>query len=73
MEAKTFKEAYAVLQRHAATLRDQREPDIDNLLNIVTESVQAYKLCKERIDAVESALKDALGSVGDGTQDGNAA
>jgi exodeoxyribonuclease VII small subunit len=60
MSEKTFKEAYAVLQRHAETLRDQREPNIDDLLRVVTESVAAYKVCTERIDAVEKALEAAL-------------
>ena len=59
----TFKEAFAVLHRHSETLRTQQEPDIDNLLAIVTESVDAYKVCKARIDAVEAALKQALSSV----------
>ncbi len=57
---KTFKEAYGVLSRHAQTLRNQQEPNIDDLLTIVTESVDAYKVCKERIDAVEAALDKAL-------------
>jgi exodeoxyribonuclease VII small subunit len=57
---KTFKEAYGVLSRHAQTLRTQQEPNIDDLLTIVTESVEAYKVCKERIDAVEAALDKAL-------------
>jgi exodeoxyribonuclease VII small subunit len=56
----TFKDAYGVLQRHAETLRDQKEPNIDDLLTIVTQSVDAYKVCKERIDAVEKALEKAL-------------
>ena len=64
MTANTFREAYAVLQRHAETLRNQREPNIDDLLTIVTESVGAYKVCKERIDAVEKALEQALGGAG---------
>ena len=55
----SFREAYGVLQRHAQTLRNQDEPNIDDLLTIVTESVNAYKVCKQRIDAVESALKTA--------------
>ena len=63
MEVKTFREAYGVLQEHAETLREQVEPDIDNLLAIVTESVAAYKVCKERIDAVEKALQAALTDV----------
>ena len=61
MADKTFKEAYGVLHRHAETLRRQQDPNIDDLLNIVTESVDAYKVCKERIDAVEKALEKALG------------
>jgi exodeoxyribonuclease VII small subunit len=64
MATKTFKEAYGVLQRHAQTLRDQQEPNIDDLLTIVTQSVDAYKVCKERIDAVEKALDKALGEAG---------
>lgn len=57
---KTFKEAYGVLNRHAQTLRNQQDPNIDELLGIVTESVEAYKVCKQRIDAVEAALQEAL-------------
>ncbi|WP_371437561.1 exodeoxyribonuclease VII small subunit [Polaromonas sp.] len=61
---RSFSDAYGVLQRHAETLRDQSEPNIDDLLTIVTESVQAYQVCKERIDAVEAALKAALDGAG---------
>lgn len=60
MATTTFKEAYGVLQQHAQTLREQQEPNIDDLLTIVTESVVAYKTCQERIDAVEKALEKAL-------------
>ncbi len=56
----SFREAYGVLSRHAQTLRNQHEPNIDDLLSIVTESVAAYKVCKQRIDAVEAALEKAL-------------
>lgn len=60
MTTKTFRDAYEVLQRHAQTLREQDEPNIDDLLDIVTESVEAYKVCQSRIDAVEQALAQAL-------------
>jgi exodeoxyribonuclease VII small subunit len=63
MSETTFKDAYAVLQKHAETLRTQKEPDIDSLVTVVTESVAAYKVCKTRIDAVDQALKKALRSV----------
>ena len=64
MTTTTFRDAYGVLQRHAETLRNQQEPNIDDLLTIVNESVSAYKVCKKRIDAVEKALEQALGNVG---------
>jgi exonuclease VII small subunit len=35
---------------------------------VVTESVSAYKVCQERIDAVEKALQAALGADGAGPQ-----
>lgn len=57
----TFRQAYAVLQKHAETLRQQREPNIDDLLVIVSESMAAFKVCQERIAAVEAALAEALG------------
>ncbi len=59
----SFKEAYGVLQRHSEALRQQREPNIDELLTVVEESVEAYKVCKTRIAAVEAALEKALGDV----------
>jgi exodeoxyribonuclease VII small subunit len=33
------------------------EPNIDDLLTIVTESVEAYKVCASRITAVKLALE----------------
>ncbi len=56
MSPSTFKDAYAVLHQHAQTLRDQPEPDVDALLAIVSESTEAYKVCCERIQAVEKLL-----------------
>lgn len=64
MAVPTFRQAYGVLQEHAQTLREQQEPNIDDLLSIVTESVNAYKVCKERIEAVERALEKALNDTG---------
>ena len=64
MTETSCKDAYGALQQHAQTLRDQAEPNIDDLLTIVKESVAAYSVCKERIDAVEGALKAALDGAG---------
>ena len=56
----TFKEGYDVLKRNADLLESQEEPDIDNLMNIVEESMSAYKACKSRVDAVQQALNDTF-------------
>ena len=71
MKAKTFREAYAILNGHAETLREQTEPNIDELLAIVTESVAAYKVCQARIDAVDKALKEALRDVDPAAESGD--
>ena len=60
MSDTTFKDAWGVLQKHAQALRNQSEPNIDDLLGIVTESVAAYKVCQARVEAVEKALEEAL-------------
>ena len=54
--ALTFKEGYEILKRNAELLEDQQEPDIDNLMKLVEESMQAYKACKSRVEAVQAAL-----------------
>lgn len=58
--AGSYRESFGVLQRHAETLRNQREPDIDSLLPIVTESVAAFQDCLKRIDVVEKAMEQTL-------------
>ena len=37
--------------------KSQEEPDIDNLMKIVEESMSAYKACKSRVDAVQHDSK----------------
>lgn len=56
----SFRDAYDTLKKHADTLRNQQEPNIDDLLKIVEESVEAFQVCQQRIDAVDKALQDAL-------------
>ncbi len=69
--SETFRESYGVLQKHAQTLRKQSEPNIDDLLTIVQESVAAYKVCQTRIDAVDKALEKALGGAQRPPKDAN--
>ena len=53
----SFKQAFDILKANAQTLEDQVEPDIDNLMQLVEQSMQAYRICKARIDAVQAALE----------------
>lgn len=56
----SFKEGYEILKRNAELLDAQQEPDIDNLMKIVEESMTAYKACKTRVDAVQQALDETF-------------
>lgn len=56
----SFADAYQILKNNADRLEHSEEVDIDNLISIVDESIQAYKYCQARIDAVELALSQAL-------------
>ena len=56
----TFKEGYEILKKNAELLESQEEPDIDNLMKIVEESMSAYKACKSRVDAVQQALNETF-------------
>lgn len=63
MTAKTpenFQDAYQILKNNADYLEKSEQLDIDNLVNVVEESLAAYRVCQTRIDAVESALKSVF-------------
>uniref|UniRef100_UPI003F4938CE exodeoxyribonuclease VII small subunit n=1 Tax=Acinetobacter tandoii TaxID=202954 RepID=UPI003F4938CE len=56
----TFKDGYEILKKNAELLESQEQPDIDNLMKIVEESMNAYKVCKSRVDAVQQALNETF-------------
>lgn len=56
----TFKDAYHILKTNADNLERSEELDIDNLVTTIEESIAAYKICQERIQAVEKALSQAF-------------
>jgi len=55
-----FKSAYEVLKTNAQLLQNSQEPNIDALMTIVAQSIDAYKVCQARIDAVEASLNQAF-------------
>jgi len=68
----SFNENYKTLRDIASDLREQsgnEVPDIDNLLPMVEKATKAYKACKTRLDAVESALAELNEQAGVGSDD----
>lgn len=59
-EPTDFKSAYEVLKTNAQLLQNSQEPNIDALMTIVAQSIDAYKICQARIDAVEASLNQAF-------------
>lgn len=60
IETPDFKTAYDILQKNAQMLQQTQEPNIDELMSVVEESIAAYKICQSRIAAVEQALNQAF-------------
>ncbi|EFP03525.1 hypothetical protein CRE_21712 [Caenorhabditis remanei] len=60
IQVELLDEGYDVLKKNAELLESQEEPDIDNLMKIVEESMSAYKACKSRVDAVQQALNETF-------------
>ena len=59
-ETLSFKQGYEILKCNAELLELQEEPDIDNLMKLVDESMNAFKACKSRVDAVQQALNETF-------------
>ena len=52
----SFNKNYKVLKDTADWLSQQKEPDIDQMVPKVESGMQAYKICKTRLDAVQATL-----------------
>jgi exodeoxyribonuclease VII small subunit len=60
----SFNKNYKVLKDTADWLSQQKEPDIDQLVPKVESAMQAYKVCKTRLDAVQATLSQYFESDG---------
>lgn len=56
-----YKSAYHTLKTNAERLQSREDIDIDELVEMVEESLLAYNFCQARIQAVETALNQAFG------------
>ncbi len=50
-----------MLKKNADFLSSQQEPGIDRLLPLMEESMQAYTICKARLEAIQQALAQHWG------------
>ncbi|ODN43824.1 exodeoxyribonuclease VII small subunit [Piscirickettsia litoralis] len=55
--SKKFQDNYNTLKEVAEHLRTQTEPDIDELIPMIKRASQAYKTCKQRLEAVRIELE----------------
>lgn len=59
--ALTYRDAYATLSRIAAEL-ESGGADLDRVLPLIEEAQAAYEVCRERIEALRSALGEEGGA-----------
>lgn len=55
-----FTSNYQVLKEISEKLRNQTEPNIDELIPQIEKAMKAYQVCKERLDHVSEALSKML-------------
>lgn len=61
----SFHDAYQILKTNADAIEASDELDIDNLVATIEQSIDAYKVCLARIEAVEGALNKAFDGISD--------
>ncbi len=59
-----------VLRKTADWLSRQEEPDIDQLVPRVERAMQAYRICRDRLDRVKETLGQYLSDAGSQAGDG---
>lgn len=64
LDAQSFNSKYKILKETADWLSGQKEPDIDQLVPKVETAMQAYQICKNRLNAVKQTLDECLGQDG---------
>lgn len=51
---------YRILKEISEELRNQSEPDIDELIPKIEKAMKAYQICKERLNYVSETLSKML-------------
>lgn len=69
LDSGSFNKNYKILKETADWLSGQKEPDIDQLVPKVEKAMKAYKICKDRLDAVQTTLAQYFEPASTGTED----
>lgn len=64
LDSQSFNKNYKLLKETADWLARQEEPDIDQLVPKVEKAMEAYRICKDRLDKVQETLGQYLRSDG---------
>jgi exodeoxyribonuclease VII small subunit len=64
LDSQSFNKNYKLLKDTADWLARQDEPDIDQLVPRVEKAMEAYRICKDRLDKVQETLSQYLRSDG---------
>ncbi len=70
LDSASFNKNYRVLKETADWLSRQEEPDIDQLVPRVERAMQAYRICRDRLDRVMETLGQYLSDAGSQAGDG---
>ncbi len=68
-KAENFTHSYETLKTIAETLRNQREPNVDELIPMLEAATKAYKICQSRLASVQLALKEYLPQTDDAAKE----
>ncbi|MBN2493726.1 MAG: exodeoxyribonuclease VII small subunit [Deltaproteobacteria bacterium] len=60
LDTQSFNSNYQVLKDTADWLARQDDPDIDALVPRIERALQAYQICRQRIEKVQAALEQLL-------------
>ncbi len=64
-KTQSFLDHYQRLQASAEALQSMQEPDVDKIMPLVNQGMEAYREVKARIDAVRAALNSVTDSAAD--------
>lgn len=63
-QTETFAQSYAQLQKSVQRLRSTEVSNIDDLIGIVDNAMEAYRHCSSRLETIQKLTGEKLGDMG---------